>query len=267
MRKREHLFLTFFIFLILSLLIVFLGRISWLEGLRGTLESLFNPLQNSILGIPKVPASIFINKELDRLAEENNRLTKLILDQKNLEKENQAFADQFSTTATVQLQLLPAKIIAMPSFVPGVSDPKYLIIDKGGKDDVVLNSAVIYKDNLLGKVTKVSINTSMVQIATDESSSFTAKTLGTNAIGIVSGNGGKESTFGNVLLSDKLEINDIVATSGEIEEEKVVFPAGLIVGKIVSVDKKSSELFQSAIVESSLNLAKLSTVFVVLGYK
>lgn len=250
MRKKETLFLTFLIFIIFSLILFFLNITSPLSIPFGFL-----------------PSSIFQNKEILVLREENLTLRKKLADQKKIELENRALSDQFATTLAPNLNLLVAQIIGMPSFVPGVSAPQYYIINKGIKDGVRQNYAVLYKDNVVGKVTIVSKQTSKVELVTNTASSFTAFSFNTNALGLVKGQEGQDLTFGNVLLSEKLEVGDFVLTTGEIDEKNTGYPPNLVVGQILSVDKKSSALFQKASLKSKLDFAKLSTVFVVLGYK
>jgi rod shape-determining protein MreC len=67
----------------------------------------------------------------------------------------------------------------------------------------------------------------------------------------------------NVVLSEKLEKDDLVRTKGDVDERGQGFPPDLIVGKIISVNKQPSALFQSAEVKSLVDFSRLSTVFVI----
>lgn len=253
MRKREKLFLTFFIFFIISLALFLLNKTS--------------PLSIPFGFLPSSIFQSFQSKEILILREENLTLRKQLVDKTTVERENHALSDQFATTLTPGLNLLVAQIIAMPSFVPGVTTPEYYIINKGSQDGVEKNQAVLYKDNIVGKATDISKHTAKIQLVTNTASSFTSKTLKTDALGVVKGQEGLEMIFGNVLLSEKLQVGDLIITHGEIDVKNIGYPPNLIVGEIQAVDKKSSSLFQSARVKSKLDFAKLSTVFVVLGYK
>ena len=93
--------------------------------------------------------------------------------------------------------------------------------------------------------------------------SLTAKTLGTQAAGVVKGQGGGEIILDNVLLSNSLEKDDLVVTEGNINLDGSGFPADLVVGKIAAVSKNPSDLFQEAKVQSQLDFTKLGKVFVV----
>lgn len=66
----------------------------------------------------------------------------------------------------------------------------------------------------------------------------------------------------NVLLSETLKVGDVVLTNGDIDQNGKGLPPDLIVGKITSVDKNPSALFQKADVVSFVDFSKLSTLFV-----
>ncbi|HZJ18567.1 MAG TPA: rod shape-determining protein MreC, partial [Patescibacteria group bacterium] len=67
----------------------------------------------------------------------------------------------------------------------------------------------------------------------------------------------------NVLLSENLKKGDIILTKGDIDQEENGYPPDLIIGKIISVDKSPSALFQKADVVSLVDLSKLTTVFII----
>ena len=66
----------------------------------------------------------------------------------------------------------------------------------------------------------------------------------------------------NVVLSDTIENTDLVETKGDVDANGNGYPPHLIVGKILSVNKKTSALFQSALVGSLVDVSKLDVVFV-----
>jgi len=68
----------------------------------------------------------------------------------------------------------------------------------------------------------------------------------------------------NVVLSDSIAVGDYVVTKGDLTIDNSGYPPSLIVGKIISVEKKSSDLFQRGKVKSLVDFSRLSTVFVVL---
>lgn len=256
MRKKENYFFIFVFFLILSVaLFKFLG-LSPFFGISQLLENSTVFLQSKTYDLLNLP-KIFGNTEVEKLKEENAALYKKLVNQQELERENSALRDQFRTIFPVSSTLLPAKIIGAPSFIPGVNAPESFTLDKGTKDKVKVGQAVIFKDNLIGKISRVSLSLSVVELLTNKDSLLTVRTLKTNALGVVKGQGNGEMILENVLLSENLMVLDVVETLDD--------PGNLVVGKIESVDKKPSSLFQAAKIKSIIDFSKLSTVFIIIG--
>jgi rod shape-determining protein MreC len=265
MQKRQSFLGIFIFFLVLSLLIFASSRISFLKPIDSLTKAVFSPFQSLTYGVFSKLTNLTSGEEIKKLSQENKDLTKKIVDQKKIEADNLALRDQFQITNPRSSNLIPAQIVGAPGFLPGVSVPEILILNRGEKDGVKVGSAVIIKDNLVGRITKTSSYLSTVVIVTNSSSSFTAKTLETNTQGVAKGQGGGEIILDNVLLSDNLKKGDVVLTKGDINEESVGFPPNIIVGKITSVSKKPSDLFQKAEVTSLIDFAKLNEVFIIIN--
>lgn len=261
MQKRNSFFFVFLLFFFLSILTLGISKTKFASFFT---EAIFFIPKNVSLFFKGFSAGQ--DNEIDKLKKENRALLKDIIDQKKLEKENQALKDQFQLAFPKAQRLLPAKIIGAPSFIPGASSPENLIIDKGLKDNVYLGLAVVFKDNLVGKITRVSSSSSLVNVVIHKSFSLAAKTLETGALGITRGTG-EEVILDNVLLSENLKTNDIVLTKGEQDINGKGVPADLIIGKIESIEKKPSSLFQKANIKILLDYSKLSTIFIVLPEK
>lgn len=255
MKKKEGVLLVFLIFLFLSFLIFGLAKTGYINGAVGLLETVILPVEKTFYSLKNIA---FKDKSLEKLKElegENIILAKKLADFQNIIKENNALKDQFQTSNPKSTNLLPAKIVG--------GTQEYLILDKGKKDNVKNGLAVVFKDNLVGKVVKVSEKVSRIDIVTNKDFSFRAETSETKAQGIIKGDG-ENQVLENVLLSEELKVSDLVLTKGDLDVKGIGFPQGLIVGKIISVDKKPSNLFQSAKVKSLINFNKLDMVFIVI---
>lgn len=265
MRKRENFFLTFFIFFFLSLFLIGLSKIGFLNGVYSALEVLFAPAASFTRQITSSIPAFSSNSALEKLKAENSDLLAQFAEKKNLETEVAALRDQFQTPYPKSTNLLAAKIIASPSFLPGVSQPSHFILNRGAKDKLKVGQAVVYKNNLVGKIVSVSENLSDVALVTSLDISLTVRTVSTNnssALGVVRGTGG-EMVLENVLLSEKISASDVVVTKGDLDVHALGLPADLVVGKVEAVEKKPSALFQTAKVKSLLDFSKLSIVFLV----
>jgi len=228
------------------------------------LEKFFSPIQSVTYSLFHKLPFVADDESLKKLKDENIELTKKLLDQKKLQSENAALKDQFETSNPRSQNLLHGKVIGAPSFIPGISFPTVFIIDKGEKDGVKNNQAVVFKDALIGRVEKTTKYLSKVILLSNSSFSFTAKTE-RGALGIIKREGNGEITLNNVLLSEDLKKDDLVYTRGDLDEEGIGIPEDLIIGKIESIEKESSALFQKAKVRSMIDFTKLFNVFVVLN--
>jgi rod shape-determining protein MreC len=259
MQKRRTFLPVAAGFFLLSLLLIFLFRGPLAQGASGIIELITTPIQRSFKGA--FGGVIYSNSSWQQLVEENRTLAAKFAKQQELQKEIKALRDQFETTTVPSHSLLPATVLSSRGFVPGVSMPEELILDKGKADGVRQGMVVIYKDNLIGKIVSVSDHLTKVELISNKNTSFAARTLTTDALGIVRGASNGTILLANVVLSDKLEKNDYVVTKGE-QDESGGYPPNLVIGKIVAVDKKPSALFQTAEVQTLLDLPKLTTVFI-----
>ncbi len=203
------------------------------------------------------------DERIKKLKNENIELIGKLVDQKKLQSENEALKDQFEISVPRSQRLLHAKVVGAPTFVPGISFPSVFIIDKGEKDGVKKNQAVILKNVLVGKIEKSTDYLSRVILLSNSSFSFTAKTE-RGAVGLIKGEGNGKVTLDNVLLSDDLKKADFVYTKGDLNESNVGIPEDLIIGKIESVEKNPSALFQKAKVQLVVDFTRLFDVFVLL---
>lgn len=266
MKRRGSFFPVFFVFVLLTLFLFTLEKAGFLNYVKSPFEKIFSSLQSININIFNGLTGFGENKEIADLKKENRELLIKLVDQNILQKDVAALKDQFEISNPPSKNLIPAKVVGLLGFVPGISKPESIIIDKGKSDNLKTGQAVIFKDNVVGKITNVSRNLSRVTLVTNNSFSLTVKTLETGAMGVIKGQGNGELLLDNVILSENLKNGDLVVSTGNIETNGLGFPPDLIAGKILSVEKKSSALFQTARVESMLDFSKLTTVFIVTGF-
>lgn len=263
MRKKENFTSVFLFFAIFALIIFTASRLGFLSFPASVLQEALSPLAGSVYSAFNFFSIPSKDSTISKIKEENRELVKKIVSQSVLQKENSALHDQFATTSIRSQTLLPAKIVGAQSFIPGVSNPQSFIIDKGTKDNIKIGNAVIYKDNLVGKIIESNLYFSKVVLITNPSFSSTVKTLRTQAAGVIKGEGGKRIILDNVLQSDDIKASDVILTKGDQDMKEIGLPPDLIVGKLISVNKKPSNLFQKGEVVSLLDFSQLSTVFVI----
>src|SRR5436190_7877455 len=200
MKKRQVVFVVFSICFVLSFLLFLFFQKGIGAGM--VFQFVFSPLQKITIQSTQV---FYEPSTIDQLREENTKLKTQLAKQQLVMQDNKALHDQFEINNPSPKSLLPAHIISMPSFFPGVSAPESLIIDKGKKNGVEEEMVVIIKDNLIGKVTKNNNYFSLVTLIGNKQTSFTAHTTQTNALGVIKGAGNGQLVFDNVVLSDTVK--------------------------------------------------------------
>lgn len=133
-----------------------------------------------------------------------------------------------------------------------------LIIDKGARDGVQEESAVIVGDGILvGKIAKVNPRTAIVRLINDPHSKIAATVLNADkSIGLVEGGFGISVKLTTVLQTEVLKEGDLIITSG-LEE---TVPRGLLIGQITRVEKEDYRPFQEGIIQPADSLARLTLV-------
>lgn len=263
--RRSNISL-FLIFIILAALIFGFSKTAFLQKSDSIAYSFASFFSKPVYNLFFLVTSLGSNSQVERLEKENLALSKKIVDQQVLISENKSLHDQFETSNPKSLDLLPAVVLGSPRFLPGITSPETLVIDVGTKDGVKIGSAVIFKDNLVGKITKISDSVSQVTIITNQSLQFAAKTT-QGTLGVVKGEGNGDMVLDNVLLSDSLKKDEVVVTNGDFTLENTDFIPNLIVGRIVSVDRNPSDIFQRGKLQSFIDFSKLSEVFVIKSLK
>lgn len=265
MKRNENPLPIFIFVFIVSAGILGLSLMGKTRGIEGFLQRISYSIGGNISTLFQNLPLISQNQNIKKLQEENMLLASKIIDRQKLERENQALLDQFQTAKPKSYILLPAKVLGMLNFIPNISNPSSLILDKGEIDGVKVGDAVVFKNNLVGKVVQVTAYLSKVDVVNNSSSSFTARTE-KGALGLIKGLGDL-MILDNVLMSDAFSKDDIVMTMPNQNMDGAGVPSDLVVGKIISIDKNPSAVFQRAEVKSLLDFYSLSTVFIITGIK
>lgn len=252
---KRRLNLLFVLLIVLTVILIISSKLGIINSAAGFVQNSIAPIQTSVRGL--------FFKDINSKNSKTLEFASKLVDQKKLVEDNEALRNQFETITVKTQSLIPARIVGSPSFIPGISVPEYLILDVGKQDGVEDGYAVISKDNLIGVIEKANDNFSKVVLVNSSSFSSTAKTLKEQSAGVINGNGAEQMILDNVLLSQKLTINDLVVTRGSLNENGEGIAPNLIIGKITSVNKSASDLFQTAKVEPLIETTSLSTVFVI----
>ena len=139
----------------------------------------------------------------------------------------------------------------------------YVIIDHGSDDGVQYGMPVVTQQGLVGRVAAVTASASRIQLITDPESIVNVRLQNQNEDAQVEGSITGDITLGMVSQNITLNSGDILLTSGLGGN----YPTDILVGQIVSVEKKENELFQTASIQPVIDFTALRAVLVITNFK
>ncbi|MDD8019711.1 MAG: rod shape-determining protein MreC [Acidobacteriota bacterium] len=260
--KNKYLIGTFLLFFNLILISVQIPPGSHQSLLEKVFFAAFSPLQKAAVSTYNYLTQSWKNIVfLKKAQRENQELKKQIF---FLYQERDLLLEQFRLRLAEQqlennLQWLETSVL--PARVIGLDTANYfrsLVIDRGSDDGVVKNLPVCdHLGRLLGKTTEpVSSHTAKVSLITSEDSGVAVLSATDRMPGILSGDGQGMCLIKYIMASSPGGIiGDEILTSGFDQ----IFPAGLKVGKIISVANEVG-LFKKIKVEPYFNFKELTLV-------
>ncbi|MCB9729312.1 MAG: rod shape-determining protein MreC [Deltaproteobacteria bacterium] len=205
------------------------------------------------------------------LAEENARLAKDVeiltaeaLAAKELRHENARLRDLLQFKRERQdLETIAAHIIGQD--VSPFARVVRVSIDAGSSDGVEEGMPVVSAQGLVGRIKVVSGRYAEVMLAVDARSSINVRVAGKGVSGNLEGTGANDEYSARLLYLQKAEplvVGDTVVTSGHDK----VFPPGLEVGYIRSLEERQRGVYYELQVAPAVNFSILEEVAIVIGH-
>ena len=132
-----------------------------------------------------------------------------------------------------------------------------IVIDKGYENGINLNSTVLGYNGLLGKVTEVQKNHSIVSLINNTSVRISVRSLRNNTLGILAWDGQKFKVY-NVNKSADVQIGDVFLTS----DFSTIFPSDIPVVKVKSIALPEGLLFFDITAEPTVDIDNIRYVIV-----
>lgn len=261
------------VILILSVVFLFLlihsverENMSYVEnGVGATLNSIQGVINKANYKVKDAVSVVFsfseIEKENEELKKENSRLQDMTAQYNDLKNENERlrsmvnFKNQMSEFSYIGCDII------------GKCANGYLdefIINRGNKDGVKKRMVVVTGDGLVGQVTSVAQNWSVVQTISNENIAVSAIVENTRENnGIVKGFKDNENSLlakiYNLSMDSKIKKGDVITTSGL----GGLYPKGIRIGYVLSVEEDKGKVMKVASIKPYVDFDKLEEVFVV----
>lgn len=198
---------------------------------------------------------IQIKRQNAKLQQENSELQTRLNQFEEILKENERLNGLLDFKKTDKLELIPARVMGIDM------SPDYdtISINRGTRDGLKPFMAVISTEGVVGYIFRPQRISSQVLLLSDRNAVIDAHILRSRARGLVEGHSRDKLRMTHLLRADDVIVGDIVVTSGINQ----IFPKGFPVGKVISVEKDSYGISQTAEVEPKANPFNLDEVFVI----
>ena len=178
---------------------------------------------------------------LSELQAENDQLRARNVELEEDAESAQRLQDLLDLRDANNLQSTAARIIS------GSTDSwsSTVTIDKGTSSGLTAGMPVTSSSGIVGQIISCSASTSVVRLLTDENSSISAMIQSSRAQGMLDGSATGEVTLTLVRTNQQVSVGDTVVTSGL----GGVFPKGLAIGQVTSVENNPGSLYLDIVVE------------------
>jgi len=151
------------------------------------------------------------------------------------------------------LATLPAQVVGSS----GSEQSRSLYLDKGERDGLRKDMAVITADGVVGKILQAYPHTAQVLLINDQTSGLGAIVERLRAQGIVRGSPAGETMLEKIMADEEVQPGDRIITTGG----DGIFPKGLLVGTVIKVS--TADLFLRIRLHPAADLTRLEEVLVI----
>lgn len=270
-RQRAGVLRPFLFLFTLSLVILFTRNTDVVRAVSSGATTALVPVQTVLAdlgaGIDRiVQATVEIEGlrgDNVRLREENERLTL-----ENVRLREQAIAQEQQTKLDAAARALPYETVSAPVIARDPSGVvRSIVIGGGSAAGIAAGQVVLSDQGVVGRVSEVGPNYAKVVLVTDSSSVVSALVQGSRATGLVRGQFGDTLVMEWILQTEPVKAGDVVVTAGLAvgTELHSFYPKGLILGRVVAVEKASDAAYLKAVVLPAVDVRRLERVLVVKG--
>lgn len=240
------------------------SKLHWVSNL---LNSAVSPVQKAFSGSArKVDSTISFFKDSKAIKEENNKLKARIDELEKANNELQGLKEkntELMAALDLKKQLDDFEMVGANIIANDAGNWfNTFTVDRGTNDGVKRDSTVVSSKGLVGRVSVCGPFTSKVVSIIDVDSTVAARVTKTGYNVIVKGDINlKDKGLCRLEIKDaeaQISVGDNIETSGL----GMLFPKGIIVGKVKEIRQINSELNRYAIIEPVVDFNRMDEVFV-----
>jgi rod shape-determining protein MreC len=220
------------------------------------------PLEKGIVWFQSSVSNLWRNYFYLRGVRQENRDLKLQIERLRIEQarlnQDAEQARRLQLLLGFKEQFISKTMAAQVIGSSGSEQSRSVYIDKGSRDGVKQDMAVITADGVVGKVLRVFRTTSQVLLVNDQTSGVGAILEKSRLQGVLRGTALGEVVLEKVMSDETVLPGEKVVTSGGDQ----IFPKGLAVGTVTQVSP-GPELFLNIRVKPAADLSRLEEVLVI----
>jgi len=224
--------------------------------------SAVTPLEKAAIHAQNWVQSLWKNYAYLRGVRRENRELRAEIDRIKIEQarlnEDAGMARRVQALLAFKEQYVDSTVAAQVIGTSGSEQSRVLYIDKGSKDGIKSDMAVITPTGIVGKIVQVFPDAAQVLLINDQFSGVGGMLKDSRLQGILKGSQSGATTLQYIMADEKVTPGEEVLTSGGDR----IFPKGLPVGKVVSVEP-GKDLFLNIRVVPAARLDQVEEVLVV----
>ena len=263
--KRKHIV---YIAALIGLL-VFLQVIGALRPAERYLSRGLNPLLSAIYGwgadinsaYDEQTIKVDLWQQINDLQAETNKLISENVEFKMVEEENAILREYLNFFDDHGYEHILSRVISRGDISNVTPRTESILVDKGSADGLITGLAVVDEQGIVvGKIAAVKEASSLVRLVNNRKCKLAASVLGNEVSnGVTEGELGLTIKMNFIPQEVEIKKDNIVVTSG-LEE---TVPRGLVIGKVLEVNKENNELWQSAQITPLMDTNNLLIVSVI----
>ncbi len=232
------------------------GAATVFDPVRGGAERVFSPVGDAWNGIWNYHD---LQKQNDSLRAEIDTLRGQQAQQQDAQKQLDMISDLDKISQWTTLGGVDARIVSGPL----TNFEHTLELDKGSSDGIAVDMPVVSGAGLVGRITEVEKNRSVVTLLTDPDVVVGVRLFTSQETGLMHGTGEDQPLTIDEGIGPKVQVppNDLVTTSGE---DRAAYPPNIPIGNVTNVQLSSDQLRQVVTVQPLADLNNLTFVKVLI---